>query len=339
MAAGLDRRKFLVGALGAGGAVLLLGGCGGDDDDDASTGGSGDGDGDGGGRGGELTTAKVGLLPITDVAPLFLGVDKGMFSDAGLELETTFAAGGAAILPSVESGEFDIGFSNIVSLLLLQSQGGAYKILAGTGKSAVEGDTDFHEMIVMDDSDLESMADLGGRKVAVNTLRNALEIVTRASVEKAGGDQGSIEFQEVPFPEMAAALQAGQVDAVLLNEPFKTVLQQEGGVRTIGQPFVDAAPGEILAYYFVKADKAEDDLTTAFAGAMATANSYAAEHEDEVRGIIPDYTEVFPDIAAEVVLPVFVEDSVPRSSLEVYADLMVTYGLVDEAPDIDALLP
>jgi NitT/TauT family transport system substrate-binding protein len=332
MAAGLDRRGFLVGALGAGGAVLLLGACGGDDD--ATTGGDG---GSGGGAGGDLTTAKVGVLPITDVAPLFLGIDKGTFADNGLEIETTFAAGGAAILPSVESGEFDVGFSNVVSLLLLQSRGGSFKILAGTGRSAVEGETDFHEMIVLDDSDLRSMADLGGKKVAVNTLKNALEIVTRASVEKAGGDQESIQFAEIPFPDMAGALQSGQVDAILLNEPFKTVLQKDGGVRTIGQPFVDVAPGEILAYYFVKSDKVGDPIATGFAAGMTDANSYAAGHEDEVRGIIPDYTDVTPEIAADVALPKFVEDSVPRSSLEVYADLMVTYGLVEETPDIDAL--
>jgi NitT/TauT family transport system substrate-binding protein len=334
MGAGLDRRGFLVGALGAGGAVLLLGACGGDDDTTSGGGGNGDG---GGGEGGELATAKVGVLPITDVAPLFLGIDKGMFSDNGVEVETTFAAGGAAIVPSVESDEFDIGFSNIVSLLLLQSQGRSYKLLAGTGQSAEEGGTDFHEMIVLEDSDLRSMKDLGGKKVAVNTLKNALEIVTRESVDMAGGDQESIQFSEVPFPEMAGALQSGQVDAILINEPFKTVLKKDGGVRTIGQPFVDAAPGEILAYYFVKADKAGDDLSTSFTTAMQAANSYSAEHEDEVRAIIPDYTDVAPDIAADLVLPKFVEDSVPRSSIEVYADLMVKYELIDETPDIDAM--
>jgi NitT/TauT family transport system substrate-binding protein len=338
MAAALDRRGFLVGALGAGGAVLLLSSCGGDDDtgDDARGGGDDSGGGD---DGDDLTTANVGVIPITDVAPLFLGIDQGMFADHGLELETTFAAGGAAILPSVESDEFDVGFSNVVSLMLAQSQGGEYKILAGTGRGAVEGETDFHEMLVLDDSDLEDMGDLGGRKVAINTLRNALEIVTRTSVEAAGGDQESIEFVEIPFPEMAAALQSNQVDAILLNEPFKTVLKNEGGVRAIGQPFVDAAPGEVLAFYFVKAGNAEGDLATNFTAAMDEANAYAADHEDEIRAIIPTYTEVAEDVAADVVLPKFEADSVPRSSLEIYAELMVTYGLVDEAPDIDALLP
>jgi NitT/TauT family transport system substrate-binding protein len=138
---------------------------------------------------------------------------------------------------------------------------------------------------------------------------------------------------------MAAALQSNQVDAILLNEPFKTVLKNEGGVRTIGQPFVDAAPGEVLAFYFVKADQADTDTVTNFTAALDAANALAADNEDAVRDIIPTYTEVAPEVAAEVVLPIFVADSVPRSSLEIYAELMVTYGLVDEAPDIDALLP
>jgi NitT/TauT family transport system substrate-binding protein len=332
MTAAIDRRGFLAGALGLGGAVVLLGACGDDDDDGGTSGASTTA------APRELTTASLGLLPITDVAPLFLASDRGTFADHGLEIETTFAAGGAVILPSVESGEFDIGYSNIVSLLLLQSRGGSFKILAGGGLTATGDDTDYHEMIVLDDSPLASMADLGGKKVAINTLKNALEIVTRESVDQAGGDQGSIQFVEIPFPDMTAALQAGQVDAILLNEPFKTVLQQDGGVRTIGQPFVDAAPGEVLAFYFVKADNAGEDYATGFADAMTEANAFAAGNEDAVRGIIPDYTEVSPEIAAEVVLPVFVEDSVRRSSLEVYAELMAKYELVEEPPDVDALL-
>lgn len=327
----------------------MLGACGDDDggDETGATGGDGTtgataSNGEGGSNGtaaGELTTATLGLLPITDVAPFFLAQQEGWFEELGLDVGHEFAAGGAAILPSVESGEFELGYSNIVSLLLLQSRGASFKILAGGGLTATGDEPDYSEMWVPEDSDVEDLSQLGGHTVAINTLGNILEIATREAVSQAGGDHESIEFAEVPFPDMAAALQSGQVDAILYNEPFQTILQREGGVRSIGRPFVDSAPGEIIAFYFTKADDAEGDVATAFRDGMARANEFAAENPDELREVIPTYSEVSEEIASELVMPPYVADSVRESSVQIYAELMAKYGIVDEVPDYQALLP
>jgi NitT/TauT family transport system substrate-binding protein len=338
----IDRRMFLAGTLGLAGAVVL-GACGDDDESGtegtAATGAAAATAGSGTAAAGDLVTAKVGLLPITDVAPMFLATQRGLFAEHGLTVEPTFAAGGAVILPSVESGEFDIGYSNIVSLLLLQARGGSFKILAGGGLTATGDAPDYSEMIVLNDSPLQSMADVGGRRVAINTLKNALEIVVRESISLAGGDHESVQFVEVPFPEMAAALESGQVDAIQYNEPFQTIMLESGTARSIGRPFVDAAAGEILAFYFVKADNASSDVAVGFRDAMAGVNALAAESPDEVRAVLPEYTEIDPAIIEKLVMPPYVADSVRASSVRRYAELMTTYGLVDEMPDYEALLP
>ena len=62
--------------------------CGGDDDG-----------GGGGGDGGGPTTLKVGVIPIADVAPLYLGIDKGFFEEQQLTIQPQLAEGGAAITP------------------------------------------------------------------------------------------------------------------------------------------------------------------------------------------------------------------------------------------------
>lgn len=331
MGTDLHRRGFLGGAVGLGGALglgglsgaALLSACG---DDDGGEGGDG--------------PLSLGLIPITDVAPVYLARERGTFADHGIEVEPQFAEGGAVILPSVVSGEYDVGFSNIVSLLLLQAQGESFTIVAGGGLTATGDEPDYSQLIVLEDSPLEGVADLEGRTVAINTLGNALEIVLRRSMDMAGGDHESIDFREIAFPDMRAALEAGEVDAIQYNEPFQTMLQQDGGVRTIGQPFVDAAPGEVLAFYFVRQRDRDAELAVGFRDAMAEINAFAAENEDEVRAILPEYLEgMTPELAQELVMPPYVEDSIRRSSVEIYAELMTEYGLVDEVPDVDALLP
>ena len=134
----------------------------------------------------------------------------GFFEERGLDVQAEFGAGGAVIVPSVESGEFDIGLSNVVSLMLAQAEGIEFTVLAGGGVTASGEDPDFSQLIVPEDSDIQSYADLEGKRVAINTLRNVLEVVLREAVDQAGGDHEAIEFVEIPFPDMAAALQGAR---------------------------------------------------------------------------------------------------------------------------------
>src|SRR4051812_8121953 len=67
-------------------------------------------------------TLKVGVIPITDVAPLYLGMQKGFFEAEHLVIEPQLAEGGAAIIPAVLSGDYQFGFSNTTSLVIAASK-------------------------------------------------------------------------------------------------------------------------------------------------------------------------------------------------------------------------
>jgi NitT/TauT family transport system substrate-binding protein len=54
-------------------ALAAVAGCGGDD--------NGGGGGGGGTEAAKPTTIKVGTIPIADVAPLYLGIKKGFFTE------------------------------------------------------------------------------------------------------------------------------------------------------------------------------------------------------------------------------------------------------------------
>ena len=61
---------------------------------------------------------KVGVIAIVDVAPIYLGKQKGFFTKRNIDLTLETAQGGAAIVPGVVSGQYQFGFSNVISLLL-----------------------------------------------------------------------------------------------------------------------------------------------------------------------------------------------------------------------------
>src|SRR5262252_8231436 len=161
----------------------------------------------------------AGVIAIVDVAPIYVGKSQGIFAKHNIDLTLATAQGGAAIVPAVVSGQYQFGFSNAVSLMLAQSQKVPIKVIANGNNSTGVTTGDFGGLIVKDPT-ITSAKQLEGKKVATNTLKNIVDTTTKAIVAKAGGDPSKVSFVELAFPDMAAALDAGRVDAMFVVEPF-----------------------------------------------------------------------------------------------------------------------
>ncbi|MFC9316989.1 ABC transporter substrate-binding protein [Streptomyces nigra] len=300
---------------------------------------SGDEPSKGGGSSGGVTTVKVGLIPIVDVAPLYLGQKKGFFKEQGLELEFTTAQGGAAIVPGVASGQFQFGFSNVTSLMVAQSNGVPVKAVANGIASTGEPGEDFGALMVEKGSPLKSPKELEGRKVAINTLKNINETAVRASVRSAGGDPDEVEFVELPFDQMPAALDKGQIDAAMVVEPATATIKNQDGVE-IASPLVDVAPDLTVALYFTSKQYAErnPEVVEKFQKAAAQSLAYADAHPDEARETITTYTKIPADVLAKVTLPKWPAEP-NRASIEALMKLGRSDGLFKTDPNLDELLP
>ncbi|MEU8727766.1 MULTISPECIES: ABC transporter substrate-binding protein [Streptomyces] len=294
---------------------------------------------DGSGSSGSTTEVEVGLIPIVDVAPLYLGQKKGFFEKQGLKLSFSSAQGGAAIVPGVVSGQFEFGFSNMTSLLIAQSNGVPVKAVANGIASTGEVGKDFEALTVKGDSPIRSPKELAGKKVAINTLKNINETAVRASVRKAGGDPDEVELVELAFDQMPAALDAGRIDAAMVVEPALATIKSRGG-REIASPMIDVAPDLTVAMYFTSATYAREqpEVVKKFQAATAESLAYADAHPDEVREIVTTYTKIPADVLAKVTLPKWPAEP-NRAGVEELARLGEADGLFKRAPDLDELLP
>jgi NitT/TauT family transport system substrate-binding protein len=288
---------------------------------------------------GQPDDVKVGLISILDVAPMYLGQQKGFFEERNIKLTLQPAEGGTETVPSVLSGNQQFGFSNVVTLLLAQAQGLPVKVVSnGTNSTGAEGN-DFGALMVAGNSQVQSVADLTGKKVAVNTFENVVELAVRASALKADVDPNSIEFVKLGFPEMPAALTDGRADAAFVVEPFQQIVLSQGG-RPIASSYVDTAENLSVAMYFTSEQlKAENpDLVTRFTEAMNESLAYADTHPDEVRAILPAYTKISADVIPNLVLPKWPAE-INRESVEKIATLAEKEKILPNKPDIEALLP
>jgi NitT/TauT family transport system substrate-binding protein len=312
-------------------AAILIGGAGlaacGDDDD-------------GGGGGGESgpVTLNVGVIPIADVAPLYLGMDRGFFEQEQLTIKPQLAEGGAAIVPAVVSGDFQIGFSNTISLLIAASKDVPVQVISQgvlAGKSESEA---WADLLVLKDGPIKQPQDLEGKTIAVNTLNNICEVTIKASLEKEGVAVDTLEFAEVPFPDMNAALEQKRVDAACVVEPFVSQ-GKAGAARGINPFYVRTAPDLTVATYFTSNQYAESnpDVVARFVRAMNKSLEYAQSHPGESRDILLDYTEIPPEAAEAIKLPVWRAD-LNEDTIQQLSELSEKYGLIEEQPDLDQLI-
>ncbi|WP_127127663.1 ABC transporter substrate-binding protein [Georgenia sp. SYP-B2076] len=321
--------------LAAATALMLTAACsGGGSDETPSAAGSSDA-----ASGGELTSITVGVLPIVDTAAIWLGKDKGIFEEHGLDMKLEVAQGGAAVVPAVVSGEYQFGFSNVTSLLVASGKGLPLKLVAPGNFSTGDTKSDIGAVVAMPASGITSPADLAGKTVAVNTLNNIGDSTVRAVVDKAGGDPSTIKFVEMGFPDMPAAVASGKVDAAWILEPFLTITKEQGA-QVVTYNFAEVDPDLMIAGYFTSQqyEQSDPDTVSAFTDAMEESLSYAQQHPDEARAILSTYTEIDPTVQEKMVMPRF-ESAINADSVQLLADLALKYGLVTEPVDVSKLLP
>lgn len=301
---------------------------------------SGGADDPGTGSGGQaLEKITVGVIPIVDTAPIFLGDSKGFFADEGLDLDIQTATGGSAIVPGIQSGSYDFAFSNFVSLMVANDKGLSMKVVANGVTTSGNEDGDFGAVVVSEDSPIKTPKDLAGKKVSVNNLSNIGDITISQVVKDDGGDPSTIDFVEVPFSEAPAALEKGIVDASWILDPF--LVQAKGdGARVVSYNFEDFDAELDIAGYFASSEKveAEPEQTAKFQRAMNKSLEYANNNPQEVRDIVGTYTKIDEKTRSELVLPRYRVD-VNTESVQKLGDAAQEFGAITKPVDLKTLLP
>jgi NitT/TauT family transport system substrate-binding protein len=286
-----------------------------------------------------VAEVAVGVIPIIDVAPIYLGKQKGFFSKRGIELTLVPEQGGAPIVKGVLAGKYQFGFSNVTSLMAAQSGGAALKAVASGVASTGRAGRDFSAVVVGGGSTIRTAADLVGKRIAVNTLKNIGDTTVRQSVRHAGGNADDITFQAMPFGEMPAAVRSGKVDAAWVVEPQLSEVLTAGG-QVVASNYVDAAPNLTVALYFTAAPTIDTNpaLVTEFTAAIRESLSYASDHPEEVRDTVGTYTQINDTVRIGMILPSWPQD-INRASLERVAQLGRRDGIFAKPPALDQLLP
>ncbi len=239
---------------------------------------------------------RVGVVPTDTYAQANFGVQAGIFQQNGLALEVTVLANAGTVGAAVASGALDIGCGSVGQIAAARENGVPFYLIAPGALFNAKAPP--AELRVATSSTLKTARDLNGKNVGIDNLRGLPQISVDTWVQKNGGDASSLKYLEVPFPAMAAALQAGRVDAAVIAEPALTAARNS--TRLLANTLEAIAPSFFISVWFSTKPWIAQNTALAhrFAAAIGQSAVWANAHHAQSAPTLVAMTKISPEVAA-----------------------------------------
>ena len=145
----------------------------------------------------------------------------------GVQLKWVEFPAGPQLLEGLNVGAVDIGFVGEAPPIFAQAAGAKF-VYIGNDPAAPEAEA----VVVPKDSAIRTVADLKGRKVALNKGSNVHFLLVRA-LEKHGLKYSDIQPVFLPPADARAAFEKGSVDAWVIWDPFLAAVEKQSGARIL----------------------------------------------------------------------------------------------------------
>jgi NitT/TauT family transport system substrate-binding protein len=250
----------------------------------------------------DLPVVRVGHVPVTIYAPLFIAAEKGYFEEEGMRVELLPVEGGTENVVQVSAGNFDVAGGGIgAGMLNAVARGIEFEIVAPLH---TERPPLTSPLVVSkaryDSGEITSVEDLAGKKVSTNSKGAATEYWLWKALQQGGLDFPDVEVLGVGFREVAPAIESGSLDAGILGEPLATLAEDQGLVTRLTQDFISDFTSTVI-FYNKDWATANPELAAGFVKAYirgARDLNGDAWFDPENLAIIEKYTGVPADVVA-----------------------------------------
>ncbi len=239
----------------------------------------------------DKVTFQLDWLPGGDKAPVYVGIEEGIFADAGLDVSIANGRGSTEAITKIATGTADIGVADIVALLAAK----ATDDVPVTGVYSVFSIAP-HTFVFPSDSGIKSVKDVAGKKIATSPFTSS-NLFLPLLLEVNGVPEDSITLTKVDPGALGPMMITGATDVVISwvtsVENYKAQAAQAGMELSI-LPWDDAGL-EFYATSVIASDKflaERPDVAKRFVEAYAKAIEFTWAHPEkaaqDVHSIVPE---------------------------------------------------
>ena len=240
--------------------------------------------------GGGSDTVTIGYLPSDHDAALFVADAQGKFAENGINTKMVQFNNGGDLMTAMASGEVDVGYVGITPVLSSIEKGVPVKVISAA-------QTEGSGIVVAKNSDISSVSDLAGKKVATPGEASIQHMLLTYYLDQNGMSMDDVKVSAMKVPSMNDALKTNKIDAMITFEPYVTIAEENGA-----KVLVDSA--EILPNHPCCVVVASDDFiknheneTRTILEIHENATSYINNNTDEAAGLLPD--NIVSDVEVE----------------------------------------
>lgn len=217
---------------------------------------------------------KYGNLRVANA--VYIAMENGLFAKRNIEVEPVFFRSGAEVVPSLSTGQIDVGATAAgASLYNAMASGINAKIVAdyivlvpGNGLNAIVARKD-----LVESGKIKTAADVKGMRFAITARGQATHLFAGKFMETAGLTDTDVNLITMSYPDMLAAFKGGSIDVAAFVDPFITIAEGQGLAKrlvTISEIMPNMNLGVIM--YGDRLLKDDRDLGKRFMAAYAEAN-------------------------------------------------------------------
>lgn len=265
-----------------------------------------------------------------DHGPIIIASEKGIFKDAGLEIEIIPPANPADPPKLVAAGKADIAIS-YQPQLHMQVHEGLPVTRVGTLVA-----TPLNCLLVLEDGPIKTLSDLKNKKIGYS-ISGMEQALLSAILKKAKVNKDEVEYVNVNW-SLSPSLMSRQVDAVIgAYRNFELNQMKIEGVE--GRCFYieeEGVPPYDELIFIVNNKNINKDVLTKFLDSIEKATQYIINHPDETWKIFSNYSKELNNELNEMAW----YDTIPRFALRPAAldkrrytrfeDFLYEEGLIDK---------
>lgn len=240
----------------------------------------------------------IDWLPSGEMAPLYYGIEQGLFADAGFDVHITVGRGSSDVLTKLATGQVDYAMAGLPALLQASAEGDMpVRALLPIFTSQPDA------LMASSASGIESFDDLAGKRVATATFSSS-NAVWPVILAENGIDEDDVTLIKADPSALNAMLANGVVDAVIswaTNAPVYRKSLSDAG-QSLKVLRWDAYGYEGYGYSLMTSQRlldAHPDQARRFTAAFRRAIEGALAHpEQAARAVVDAVDEASPDVVA-----------------------------------------
>lgn len=289
----------------------------------------------------QSTPITIGYRAHDLYAPVFVGIEKGIFAKHGLDVKAVKFESTNQLTDALIAGSIDTALGGVNTPLVFtieEKAPGTIKIFSVFKETAEQAAS---YVLVKPNSDIKSVADLKGKKVGSYT-GSTVAVLYKMMVGKYFDPKDATLIQMKPELEVAA-LESGQVDAIIILEPGATAAVQKGAARVLVKSafhefMLNNAPlaSSVVSTKYMKENSAGYEKLKL---ALREVVEYMEKNSSETRAIMNTYTKVDSTVGEALPIPhIITREEIPVEELERLVDVLVKQGELKQTIDVQKVL-